>query len=62
MNLLKLEFKIKYPNYACPYCGRLVGYVGRILALIFGARIHKCDYNNVKKAVIVEKLLKVKKK
>jgi len=26
----------------CPYCGKCVGWVGRIFALVFGTRIHGC--------------------
>lgn len=49
-----MEFRKKYKKYCCPYCGKVVGYTGRILAYLFGTRIHRCTFSNVKTQEEVE--------
>jgi len=43
-----MEFRKKYKSYCCPYCGKVVGYIGRILAYLFGTKIHRCNCSNIK--------------
>jgi hypothetical protein len=49
-----MEFRKKYKSYCCPYCGKVVGYTGRILAYLFGTRIHRCNFSNVKPVEEIE--------
>lgn len=42
-----MKLKSYQPGYRCQYCKKEVGYVGRVLAALFGTGIHKCDGSNV---------------
>ena len=42
-----MNLKKQYPTYCCPYCGKEVGYIGRLFAWFFGTRIHHCSFENV---------------
>ncbi|SCB30772.1 hypothetical protein [Rhizobium lusitanum] len=42
-----LHLRHEAPAHCCPYCLKPVGYIGRGLSLLFGAKIHKCDFLNV---------------
>ena len=41
------EFIRKYHSSNCPYCGKPVGWLGRLNAWIFGRGFHGCDDSNV---------------
>ena len=41
------EFIRKYYSSDCPYCGKPVGWLGRLNAWIFGRSFHGCDNSNV---------------
>jgi hypothetical protein len=44
---MKLPLKhYPYPG-ECPYCLKNVGYIGRLLAGLFGTGLHGCDFSNV---------------
>lgn len=42
-----MKFKKKQPSWCCKYCGEAVGWIGRVMGLLFGVRIHGCDFSNV---------------
>jgi len=42
-----LQLRYPAPGHCCQYCLKPVGYIGRGLSRLFGARIHKCDFLNV---------------
>ncbi|MFJ6322320.1 MULTISPECIES: hypothetical protein [unclassified Rhizobium] len=42
-----LQLRHPAPDHCCRYCLKPIGYLGRGLSRLFGAKIHNCDFLNV---------------